>query len=115
MVLAQKPHQEHANNISGVVWRMCVSYRKLKAVTKPFQFPISLCDAAIVILGCGADEIWIISLDTRQGYHQVLVRKINREKFAFFSPNDLKYCFNVMPLGPKNAPAFYIAMMIFLN
>ena len=111
VVLAQKPHQEHITDINNFVWRMCVSYRKLNAVTKPFQFPIPRCDAVIVILGCGADEIWIISLDARQGYHQIAVRKIDREKLAFFSPDDLKYCFNVMPFGPTNAPAFYTAMM----
>ena len=56
MVLAQKPHQEHITDINDFVWRMCVSYRKLNAVTKPFQFPIPRCDAVIVILGCGADQ-----------------------------------------------------------
>ena len=62
---------------------MCVSYRKLNAVTKPFQLPIQRCDAIIIIaLGCGADEIWIISLDARQGYHQIVVRKIDREKLG---------------------------------
>ena len=84
IVLAQKPHQEHITNISDFIWQMCVSYRKLNAVTKPFQFPIPRCDAAIAILGCGADEIWIISLDARQGYHQVAVREEDREKLAFF-------------------------------
>ena len=59
-------------------------YRKLNAVMKPFQLPILRCDTAIVILGCGADEIWIISLDDRQGYHQVAVYKIDGEKLAFF-------------------------------
>ena len=90
---------------------MCVSYRKLSAVTKPFQFPIPRCDAVTFILGCGADEVWIISLDARQGYHQVSVRKQDREKLEFSSPDDLKYCFNVMPFRPTNAPAFYTAMM----
>ena len=50
VVLAQKPHQEHVTDIMKFVWRMCVSYRKLNAVTKPFQFPIPRCDAVIVIL-----------------------------------------------------------------
>ena len=50
-------------------------------------------------------------MDARQGYHQVAVRKIDREKLAFFAPDDLKYCFNVMPFGPTNAPPFYTAMM----
>ena len=90
---------------------MCVSYRKLNAVTKPFQFPIPRCDDAITVLGCGAVIIWIISLDARQGYHQVAVRLSDQEKLAFFTPDDLKYCFTVMPFGPTNAPGFYTAMM----
>ena len=69
VVLAQKPHQEHITDIKEFVWRMCVSYRRLNAVTKPFQFPIPRCDDTITILGCGAVHIWIISLDARQGYH----------------------------------------------
>ena len=68
-VLAQKPHQELVTKISDFIWRLCVSYWKLNAVTIPFQFYIPRCDTAIVILGCGVDEIWIISLDARQGYH----------------------------------------------
>ena len=111
IVLAQKPHQESITNIDDFVWRMCVSYRRLNAVTKPFQFPIPRCDDAITILGTGASEIWVISLDARQGYHQISVRKNDREKLAFFAPDDLKYCFNVMPFGPTNAPPFYTAMM----
>ena len=111
IVLAQKPHQEHINNIEDFIWRMCVSYRKLNSVTKPFQFPIPRCDDAIMIMGWGAGKIFIISLDARQGYHQVSVRKVDREKLAFFAPNDRKYCFNVMPFGPTNAPSFYTAMM----
>ena len=63
VVLTQKSHQEHIIDIANFVWRMCVSYPKFNAVTKPFQFLISRCDAAIVILDYGADEIWIISLD----------------------------------------------------
>ena len=83
IVLAQKPHQEEVQNIDDFIWRMCVSYRRLNAVTKPFQFPIPRCDDAITILGDGADKIWIISLDARQGYHQISVREVDREKLAF--------------------------------
>ena len=111
IVLAQKSHQEHVNTTDDFVWRMCVSYRKLNSITKPFQFPIPRCDDAVMILSWGAGDIWIISLDARQGYHQVSVRPSDREKLAFFAPNDRKYCFNVMPFGPTNALAFYTAMM----
>ena len=90
---------------------MYVSYRKLNSVTKPFQFPIPRCDDAVMIMGWGAGKISIISLDARQGYHHVSVREVDREKLAFFAPNDRKYTFNVMPFGPTNAPPFYTAMM----
>ena len=65
IVLAPKPHQEHIRNIDDFEWKMCVFYRKLNGITKPFQFPISRCDDAITVLSWGAGEIWIISLDTR--------------------------------------------------
>ena len=64
-----------------------------------------------MILGCRADEIWIISLDAHQGYHQVSVRKIDREKLPFCSPDDRKYYVDVMLFCPTSAPAFYTAMM----
>jgi hypothetical protein len=111
IVLAPKPHQEHISNIDDFVWRMCVSYRKLNSVTKPFEYPIPRCDDAIESVGSGSDRVWIISLDARQGYHQISVRLVDREKLAFFSPDNEKYCFKVMPFGPTNAPGFYSAMM----
>ena len=40
VVLAPKPHQEHVEDINEFVWRMCVSYRKLNAITLPFTYPI---------------------------------------------------------------------------
>ena len=76
------------------------------SVIKPFQFPIPRYDDAVSVMSWGAGELWIIGLDARQGYHQVAVRKTDREQLAFFAPVDRKYCFNVMPVGPNNAPHF---------
>jgi len=59
----------------------------------------------------GSSCIWIITVDARQGYHQVSVRRMDREKLAFFAPNHKKYTFKVMPFGPTNAPPFYSCMM----
>ena len=53
-----------------------------------------------------AQEVWIISLDTRQGYHQIAVRQGDREKLSFSAPDDRKYAFNVIPFGPTNATPF---------
>ena len=111
IVLAAKPHQEKCTHINDFIWRMCVSYRKLNAVTKPFQFPIPRCDVSITIIGNGAKTLYLIALDNRQGYHQVSVRTEDQEKLAFFAPDGNKYCFTVLPFGPCNAPSFYTAMM----
>ena len=98
-------------SIQGFIWRVCVSYRCLNSVIKPFQFPIPCCEDTVSVMSRGAGELWIIGLDTHQGYHQVDVCHIGREKLAFFAPDNRKYCFNVMPFGPTNAPPFYTAMM----
>ena len=40
-----------------------------------------------------------------------MVRVMDKEKLAFFSPDDKKYYFKVMSFGPVNAPSFYSCMM----
>ena len=111
IVLAPKPHQEHIEDIDDFIWRMCVSYRGLNSVTKPFAYPIPRCDDAIGSLNLGAGTIYIITVDARQGYHQVKVKNGDKDKLAFFAPNGKKYTYRVMPFGPMNAPAFYTFMM----
>jgi len=111
IVLPAKPHQEHVLDIEDFIWQMCVSYRKLNSVTKPFQYPIPRCDDTITIMIVGTNFVWIITVDVRQGYHQVSVRRADREKLAFFAPDHKKYCFKVMPFGPTNEPPFYTCMM----
>jgi hypothetical protein len=67
IVLAPKQHQEHVMNIEEFIWRMCVSFRRLNRVTKPFTFPIPCCADAIEDLGVVAFLIlWFIELDCRQ-------------------------------------------------
>jgi hypothetical protein len=111
IVLAPKPHQEHIDNISDFVWRMCASYRKLNSVTLPFACPIPRCDDAIDDFGDGVGRLWFVSLDAYQGYHQIRVCFLDRDKLVFFGPDGKKYTFKVMLFGPTNAPAVYTAMM----
>jgi len=59
----------------------------------------------------GMNYVWIITVDARQGYHQVSVQHTDREKLAFFAPDYKKCCFKVMLFGPTNAPSFYTCMM----
>ncbi len=111
IVLAAKPHQEHIHDIADFIWRMCVSYRRLNQVTLPFEYPIPRCDDAIDNFGDSAGRLFFIALDNKTGYHQIRVRFQDQEKLAFFAPDDEKWCWPVMPFGPRNAPAFYTCMM----
>ena len=56
IVLAAKPHQEHIQHIKDFVWRLCISYRGLNRVTKPFQYPIPRCDLAITLMAIGSGK-----------------------------------------------------------
>ena len=49
IVLVAKPYQEHIQNIDDFIWRICVSYRKLK----PLDFPIPCCDGYVNTVGAG--------------------------------------------------------------
>ena len=90
---------------------MCVSYRKLNGIIIPFEFPIPRCDDAISNVGAISNKIWILSLDARQGYHQIPVCHFNREKIALFAPDKQRYTFLVVPFGTIYAPGLYSAMM----
>lgn len=115
IVLAPKPHQESVTNILDFIWRMCVSYRGLNAVTSPFEYPIPRNDEALDNFGVGAGKLYWISVDAKSGYHQIAVRAKDQEKLAFYLPDDTKETFTVMPFGPKNAPACYTVLMYFMR
>ena len=46
-LLAAKPHQENVTDIKNFVWRFCVNYVPLNAVTKIIAMPIPRCDTAV--------------------------------------------------------------------
>ena len=77
-MLAPKPHQEHISNIDNFIWRMCVSCRALKKVTKPFEYPIPCCDDAITLILVGSNKIYIITVDSKQEYNQIVVYVLHR-------------------------------------
>ena len=110
-LLAPKPHQENVTNIQDFIWRLCVSYRALNAVTKYFTFPIPCCADSIEHFGDSNGPMFFINLDARQGYHQITVSFSDQEKLAIFCPDGSKKTFEVMPFGTKNAPSFYTAIM----
>ena len=83
IVLAPKPHQEDVENIDDFVWRMCVSYRALNKITRPFEYPIGRCDDAVEDLGDGAGRIYFITIDCAQGYHQIRIWGKDQENSIF--------------------------------
>ena len=110
LLLVSKLHQEECEDIKGLIWRVCVSYRPPNSVTRSFEFPIPRCTDNIEDFDDSNDPIYFISLDLRLVYYQVRVCKSNQEKLDFFTPSGKKKTFKVMSFGPKNAPTFYTVM-----
>jgi hypothetical protein len=106
IVLASKPSQGHVH-WSQFVFRLCVSYRKLNEVTRPFAFPVMRCDDAAEKAG---DAAYFITMDLDAGYWQVNMRKSARAKTAFYTPRGKKR-FRSMPMGAKNAHPAFVAMV----
>ena len=111
VMFAPKNHKENVKNIHDFIWRLCVSYRALNTVKQFFTFAISRCADSIEVFGDLNGPMFFITLDARQGCHQITVRFWDQEKLAFFCPDSSKKKFEVMPFGTKNAPSFYTAMI----
>ena len=107
IVLAPKPHHEYVNIVKDLIWRLCVSYRVLNRVISSFEYPIRHCDGSIEGVGDGTQYVYFMSVDSAQGYHQIKIRRCDKEKLAFFSSDDENYTWSVMPFGPTNAPSFF--------
>ena len=110
-MLATKPHQEHINDINKFIWKMCISYHSISKVTRIYEYPIPRCDMAITIFQMVSSKMYIITVDTKQGYHQVIFRTCDIEKLEFFASNHKKYAFKVMHFGSVNTPTFYTCTM----
>ena len=82
-----------------------------KGVKISLSYLFQICDDAIRTVGSGSNKIRNISLDARQGYHEISVRHFDREKSDLFAPDNQEYTFLVMPFGPTNTPDFYSDMM----
>jgi hypothetical protein len=108
-LLAPKPHQEHVKNIDDFVWRFCINYIPLNQVTRPVAYPIPLCDSAVHLTF--SDGRWMWMWDAPQGYHQIGVEAESQDKLAFAGPDATKWTYNVMPFGPVNGPATFIAFI----
>jgi hypothetical protein len=78
VVLASKPDQAHVH-WSEFVFRLCISYRMLNTVTRPFTFPITRCDEAVERVG---DAQYYITADLDAGYWQVKMNANSKSRTA---------------------------------
>lgn len=105
-VLVAKPHQEHVHDIKDFVWRFCVNYAPLNAVTRTIAYPILRCDSAVFTEFGTGQFLWLF--DAPSGYHQLAVDPASQEKLAFQGPDAIKWTCTVMPFSPTNGPAMFI-------
>ncbi len=109
VLLAAKPHKEGITNIDNFVWRFCVNYIPLNQITHPEAYMIPRCNSAVNLIFGKGTFFWL--WDAPQGYHQIRVEPSSQEKLAFAGPDTKKWTYNVMPFGPVNGPAIFIAFM----
>jgi hypothetical protein len=84
ITLAPKPHQENVTDISEYNRRFCINYILLNKITRPAEYPIPQCDAA-VMFGFGV-ALFFILLYAFSGYHQVKLSPASAAKTAFYVP-----------------------------
>ena len=108
-LLVPKPHQEHITHIKDFVWRFCVNYVALNAITRVIAFPIPRCDEAVNNSFGGSKIRWL--MDAPSGYHQIRVAQGSQQKLAFAGPDGTKFTYLVMPFGPVNGPFIFIVFI----
>ena len=111
VVLAAKPHQI-VLPWHKYQWRLCVSYQKLNQVTRPFTFPIPLCDDSVQDID--TEEKYFISVYMDSGYWQVVAEEEARERLKLFTP-DGKRRWKVITIGELNAAPTFVAMIMKLQ
>ena len=83
--------------------RLVIDYKKLNSFTKSDKYPMS--DTSVILFNLGKSKFFT-TLDLQSGFHQIMMKKEDREKTAF-SVNNGKYEFLRMPFGLKNAPSLF--------
>jgi hypothetical protein len=85
-------------------WRMCIDFTDLNKCCPKDDFPLTRINQ-IIDSTAGYDKMAL--LDCFSGYHQLWLRKEDKEKTNFIIPFG-RYCYMRMPEEPHNAgPTFY--------
>ena len=88
-------------------WRLVVDYRYLNSQTKDYPFPLPLIED--LISKQAMNKLWSI-FDLQDGFHQMHLQPDSRDCTAFV-PSRGVFHWTVLPMGVKNGPAMFQAMI----
>ena len=88
-------------------YRLCVDYIRLNSVTYKDSYPLPHIDTC---LGSMNGAVWFSILDLRSGYHNIPIRKADRDKTAFVTRRGC-FRYKVMPFGLTCAPSVFQPIM----
>lgn len=91
----------------GVNLRMCIDYRSLNKVTKPWSYPLPYIQDVLERLGKSA---YFAVCDVLWGFWNVPIKEGDKDKTAFVTRAG-QWRFEVMPFGLINAPATFQCLM----
>ncbi|CAL8094102.1 unnamed protein product [Prunus armeniaca] len=84
-------------------WRMCQDYIYLNKACPKDSFPLPRIDQ---LVDATAGHELLSFMDSYSGYNQIFMHPVDSDHTTFITDRGL-YCYNVMPLGLKNAGATY--------
>jgi hypothetical protein len=91
----------------GVNLRMCIDYRSLNKVTKPWSYPLPYIQDVLERLG---KSTYFAVCDVLWGFWNVPIKECDKDKTAFVTRAG-QWRFEVMPFGLINAPATFQCLM----
>ena len=86
-----------------VKWRVWINFTSLNWAYLKDCFPLPKIDQLVNLIFGHARMSF---LDEYQGYHQITMHELDKEKTAFITPCSV-FCYKIMPFGLKNAGAMY--------